>query len=91
MKTFLKVLLNLIMTAEEFILNSKQLYVQKQPHAARVFHDTSIKVKNLNCPTLAGLGPYYLLKLVRLLQRKEPFTENAELQQEQLKLLTDDK
>ena len=53
-------------------------------------HDASIKDKNLNYPTLAGLDPYYLLKLVRLLQRKEPFTENAELQKEQLKLLTND-
>ena len=49
-----------------------------------------VKIKNLNYPTLTGLDPFYLLKLVRLLQRKEPFTENAALQQEQIKLSTDD-
>ena len=49
-----------------------------------------LKIKNLNYPTLTGLDPFYLLKLVRLLQRKEPFTENSALQQEQIKLSTDD-
>ena len=47
-----------------------------------------LKTKNLNYPTLTGLDPFYLLKLVRLLQRKEPFTENSALQQ--TKLSTDD-
>ena len=33
------------MTAKEFILIPKHLYVKEQPHAARVFHDKNIKLK----------------------------------------------
>ena len=60
-----------MMTAEEFILSPKHLYVKEQPHAARVLHDNNIKHKMLNCPILTGLDPNYLHKLVRLLQRRK--------------------
>ena len=59
------------MTAEDFILIPKLLYVKEQPHAARVLHDNNIKHKKLNYPILTGLDPNYLLKLVRLLQRRK--------------------
>ena len=58
-----------MMTAEEFILIPKHSNVKEQPHAARVLHD-NIKHKMLNCPILIGSDPNYLLKLVRLLQRR---------------------
>ena len=49
------------MTAEEFILVPKHLYLKGHPHAARVLHDDSIRhKKKLNYPTLTGLEPYYL-------------------------------
>ena len=60
------------MTAEEFILVPKHLYLKGQPHAACFLHDDSIRhKKKLNYPTLTGLEPYYLLKLVKLLQRRK--------------------
>ena len=59
------------MTAEEFILVPKHLYLKEHPHAARVLHGDSIRHKKLNHPTLTGLVPYYLLKLVKLLQRRK--------------------
>ena len=46
------------MTAEEFILTPKHLYVKEQLEAARVLHDINIKhKKTLNYPTLTGLDP----------------------------------
>ena len=63
-----------MMTAEEFILIPKHLYVKEQPHAARVLHDNNIKHYTVllnNCPILTGLDPNYLHKLVRLLQRRK--------------------
>ena len=59
-----------MMTAEEFILIPKHLNVKEQPHAARVLDDNNIKHKK-NCPILTGLDPNYLLKVVRLLQRRK--------------------
>ena len=75
----------LIITAEEFILNPKHLYVKEQPHAARVLQNNTIKHKNAQLSYLNRLRPQLLP------QTKVTFTENAaEPQQEQLELLPDD-
>ena len=60
-----------MMTAEEFILIPKHLYVKEQPHAARVLHDNNIKHKNAQLSYLNRLRTNYLHKLVRLLQRRK--------------------
>ena len=43
------------MAAEEFILTPKHLYVEKQPHAARVLHDINIQHKNAQLSYLSWL------------------------------------
>ena len=45
------------MTAEDFILIPKHLYVKEQPHAARVLHDNNIKDKNAQLFYLNRLRP----------------------------------
>ena len=45
------------MTAEEFILIPKHLYIKEQPHAALYLHYNKIEHKTLNYPTLGGLYP----------------------------------
>ena len=82
---------NLIMTAEEFILIPKHLYVKEQPDAARVLHDNNIKHKNAQLSYLHRLRPQLPPQTSKTTATKETFTENAaEPQQDQLELLTDD-
>ena len=78
------------MTAEEFILIPKHLYVEEQPHAARLLHDNSIKHKNAQLSYLNPLRPQLPPQTSETTAKKETVTENAEPQQEQLELLTDD-
>ena len=81
---------NLIMTAEEFILIPKHLYVKEHPHGARVFHGNTIKHKNAQLSYLNLLRPQLPPQTGETTATKESFTENAaEPQQEQLELLTD--
>ena len=77
------------MTAEKFILNPKHLYVEEQPHAARLLHDNSIK-HNAQLSYLHPLRPQLSPQTSETTAKKETVTENAEPQQEQLELLTDD-
>ena len=79
-----------MMTAEEFILIPKHLYVKEQPHAARVLHDNNIKHKNAQLSYLNRLRPQLPPQTSKTTATKETFTDNVEPQQEQLKLLTDD-
>ena len=79
-----------MMSAEEFILIPKHLYVKEQPHAARVLHDNNIKHKNAQLSYLNRLRPQLPPQASKTTATKETFTENVEPQQEQLKLLTDD-
>ena len=79
------------MTAEEFILIPKHLYVKEQPHAARVLHDNNIKHQNAQLSYHNRLGPQLPPQTSKTTATKETFTENAaEPQQDQLELLTDD-
>ena len=79
-----------MMTAEEFILIPKHLYVKEQPHAAHVLHDNNIKHKNAQLSYLNRLRPQLPPQTSKTIATKETFTDNVEPQQEQLKLLTDD-
>ena len=79
-----------MMTAEEFILTPKQLYVKEQPHTARLLHDNNNKHKNAQLSYLNRLRPQLPPQTEKTTATKETFTENVEPQQEQLKLLTDD-
>ena len=81
---------NLMMTAEEFILFPKYLYVKEQPHAACVLHDNNINYKIAQLSYLNRLRPQLPPQTSKTTATKETFTENVEHQQEQLKLLTDD-
>ena len=78
-----------MMTAEEFILIPKHLYVKEQPHAARVLHDNNNKHKNAQLSYLNRLRPQLPPQTSKTTATKETFTDNVEPQQEQLKLLTD--
>ena len=78
------------MTAENFNLIPKQFYVKEQPHAARVFHDNNKTDNNAQMSYLNLLIPQLLLQTSEPTVTKETFTEIAELQQKQLKLLMDD-
>ena len=79
-----------MMTAEEFILIPKHLYVKEQPHAARVHHDSNNKHKNAQLSYLNRLRPQLPPQTSKTTATKETFTDNVEPQQEQLKQLTDD-
>ena len=78
------------MTAEDFILIPRHLSVNEQPHAARVLHDKSIKHKNAQLSYHNQRRPQLPPQIGKTTATKETFTENAEPQQEQLELLTDD-
>ena len=79
------------MTAEEFVLIPKHLYIKEQPHAARVLHNNAIKDKNAQLSYLNRLRPQLPPQTSKTTATKGTFTENAaEPQQEQLELLTDD-
>ena len=79
------------MTAEDFVLIPKHLYVKEQPHAARVLHDNNIEHKNAQLSYLNRLRPQLPPQTSKTTATKEIFTENVDPQQGQLKLLTDDK
>ena len=80
------------MTAEEFILIPKHLYVKEQPHAACVRHNNTNKQKNAQLSYLNRLRPQLSAQTSKTTATKETFTENAaETQHEQLELLTNDK
>ena len=70
---------------------SQHLYVKEQPHAARVLHDNHIEHKNAQLSYLNRLRPQLPAQTSKTTATKETFTENVDPQQEQLKLLTDDK
>ena len=72
-----------MMTAEEFILIPKHLYV------ARVLHDNNIKHKNAQLSYPNRLRSQLPPQTSKTTATKETFTEKIEPQQEQLKLLTD--
>ena len=78
------------MTAEEFILIPKHLYVEEQSHAARVLLDDNIKHKNAQLSYLNRLRPQLPPQISKTTATKETLTEIVELQEDQLKLLTDD-
>ena len=81
---------NLIMTAEEFILIPKHLYVKEHPHAARVLHNDNIQHKNAQLSCLNRLSPQLPPQTSKTTATKELLTENAaEPQQDQLELLTE--
>ena len=75
------------MTAEEFILILKPLYVREQPHVARVLHERSNKHNHAQLSYPKPLLPPQTSKTTAT---TETFTEKAEPPQEQFKLLTDD-
>ena len=61
------------MTAEEFILIPKHLYVNEQPHAARVLHDNTINYISYLNRLRQQLPP----QTSKTTATKETFTENA--------------
>ena len=66
------------MTAEEFTLIPKQLYVKEQPHAARVLHDNTIKHKNAQLSYFNRLRPQLTPQTSKTTATKEIFPENAD-------------
>ena len=79
------------MTAEEFILILKPLYVKEQPHVARVLHERSNKHNHTQLSYPKRLRPLLPPQTSKTTATTETFTEKAEPPQEQFKLLTDDK
>ena len=78
------------MTAEEFILIPKELYVKEQSHAARVLHNDNIQHKNAQLSYLNRLSTQLPPQTSKTTATKELLTENAaEPRQDQLELLTD--
>ena len=78
------------MTAEEFILVPKHLYVKNEPQAARVLHYNRIKTKKAQLSYLSRLRPQLPPQTSKTTLTKGTVTENAEPHQEQLELLRDD-
>ena len=78
------------MTAEEFIVIPKHLYVKEQSHAARVFNDNISIQKNAQLSDLNRLRHQLPPQTSKTTATKETFTENAEPQQNQLDLITED-
>ena len=81
---------NLIMTVEEFMLIRKHLCVKDKPRAARVLHDNSNEHKKAQLSYLNRLRPLLLPQTSETTATKETFTEHAEPQDKQLKMITDD-
>ena len=72
------------MTAEEFVLIPKYLYVKQQRHVARVLHDKNIKHKNAHLSYLNRLRPQLPPQTSKTTATKETFTENVELNKNSL-------
>ena len=63
--------------------------MKEQPHAARLWYDNSFKHENAHLSYLNLLRPLLPPQTSKTNATKDTFMENAELQHEQIKLLTD--